>query len=96
MKKTRNRKVQHSYKQPEGYSHGFIPVDHFSFKIFFINILIGFIGIIGIWYFTPAFEAISAGDSLEPLKIAAFLLSVVLVMATLFGIYDWLCNLLEF
>ena len=94
--KDKHKRTGYSCMQQRGYSNGFLSGGVFTIKGFLIQILIGIVGGIGVWYFTPAIDAIRIGDSIEPLKIIAFLISIFFVMGGLFGLYDLIRELLGF
>lgn len=94
--KDKTKRTGYNCMQQRGYSNGFLSGGIFTWKSFFIQLSIGITGGLGVWYFTPAIEAIRTDDIVEPFKVVLFLISVFFVMGGLFAIYDLVKEILGF
>lgn len=83
-----NKHTRHNCMQSKGFVKDGLSDDEFSLKVFVTQIILGIIGGSGIWYLSPSFELMIIEEAIEPLKFCLFLLSVVFVIAGIFGIYD--------
>ncbi len=94
--KDKSKRTGYNCMQQRGFSNGFLSGGIFTWRSFLVQFVIGIIGVIGVIFFSPAIEAIRLEESIEPLKILAFLVSVFFVMGGLFGIYDLIREFIGF
>lgn len=67
---------------------------NFSLKSFVIEIIIGVIGGIGVWYFNTPLEAAGSGAGMEFSKIWPLLICVILLIIGIDGIFDLIKKIL--
>ncbi len=82
--------TSYSCMEPRGSENDNLLNGDFSLKYFVMKIILGIVGGILLWSYSPSLEVIKSGKAIESLKIWPLFVCVLLLIAGGFGIYDFI------